>query len=85
MTRGSAWACGAGAAAAGGDVGVGVARALPAGRTVTLRLTAPPELARELLVRPRARRLRLELLVTDRAGNAVRSSRMLRVRVVGRS
>jgi hypothetical protein len=55
--------------------GFGRSRALTAGRTATLRVRASRDLAREF----RGRRLRLLLLVTDRAGNVVRSSRMLRV------
>ena len=61
--------------------GTGVARALPAGRTTTLRFRAPAELGRELRLRPRSHRVRVRLLVTDRAGNVVRSSRVVRVSV----
>ena len=61
--------------------GTGPARALPAGRTTTLRYRAPAELARELRLHPRSRRLRVRLVVTDRAGNAVRSSRVVHARM----
>jgi hypothetical protein len=53
----------------------GVVRALSAGRTATLRVRVSRATAREF----RGRRLRLGLLVTDRAGNVVRSSRVVRV------
>jgi hypothetical protein len=59
-----------------------VTRELPAGRTVTLRYRASAYLG-ELLLR-RSRPLRVALVVTDRAGNVVRSSRQLQVRVVRR-
>ena len=64
----------------------GIARALPAGRTVTLRYLASAELGEQLLLRPRLRRPRVDLVVTDRAGNVVRTSRVVRrsrVRVPG--
>lgn len=60
----------------------GAVRALAAGRSTTLRFRVSPDTARRLLVRRSARRQRLELLVTDRAGNVVRRTRTLAVRLV---
>jgi hypothetical protein len=65
--------------------GTGVTRALPAGRTVTLRYRSSAELGEQLLRRPRLRRPRVDLVVTDRAGNVVRTSRVVHVRVPPRA
>jgi hypothetical protein len=67
----------------GGEI-VGVVRALRADRRTTVRLTPPAYFAVEFLVHERARRPRIEVLVTDRAGNVARRSRTVTVRVVDR-
>lgn len=62
----------------------GTDRAVPAGRRVLLRFSTDWPFAYRVLTERRARRPRLELLVADRAGNTVRRSRTLHVRVVDR-
>jgi hypothetical protein len=57
-------------------------RAIAPGKAATLRLPNAPELTRELRLHPGSRRVHLELLVTDRAGNVVRQRRTVRVRVI---
>jgi hypothetical protein len=52
--------------------------------TATMRLGAGPELPETLLREPSSRRVRLQLLVTDRAGNVERRSRTIRIRVIER-
>jgi hypothetical protein len=75
-------ACDARLSATAGKVNSGhVSRAITPGRVATLRLPNEPEFRRELRVRPHSRRVHLELLVTDRAGNLVRQRRSVRVRV----
>ena len=59
-----------------------VAQTLRAGKAMTLRLRTAGEPAFELVRNPRARRLRLRLVATDRAGNLVRRSWSVRVRVI---
>jgi hypothetical protein len=61
-----------------------VARAVVPGGVATLRLPNAPEFERELLFNPRARKIRLELLVSDRAGNLQRQTRTIRIRVIER-
>ena len=63
---------------------VSVVRNLEADRETTVRLKAPHYFAAQLLLHKRARRPRLEVLVTDRAGNVSRRSRTVTVRVVDR-
>ncbi|MDA0161237.1 hypothetical protein OM076_13240 [Solirubrobacter ginsenosidimutans] len=76
-------ACDARLAFAGGENDRGnISQALEPGATETLRLRASDELQYELIAGRAARRLRLTLLVTDRAGNLVRRSVALRVRVL---
>ena len=76
-------ACDARLAFTGGEDDRGtVSRALEAGRTGALRLRASDALQFELIAGRAARRLRVALLVTDRAGNLVRRSVALRVRVL---
>jgi hypothetical protein len=71
--------------AATGEVRGGrVARAVTPGRVATLRLPSAPEFERQLLYHPRSRKVRLELLVSDRAGNRTRQTHTLRVRVIER-
>jgi hypothetical protein len=62
--------------------GFGVVRSLAAGRARVLELRADNRLAAELRRNPKARRVRLRLVVTDRAGNVVRRAGLLRVRVI---
>jgi hypothetical protein len=57
-------------------------RAIPRGKVATLRLPSDPEFRRELRLHPRSRRVHVELLVADRAGNVVRQRRTMRVRVI---
>jgi len=65
-----------------GDIGVSaVAGAVEAGRATDLRLRASDWLQWALITHPQIRRLPLRLVVTDRAGNVVRRSVTLRVRV----
>ncbi|HEY6892481.1 MAG TPA: hypothetical protein VI300_32045 [Solirubrobacter sp.] len=77
-------ACDARLAFPGGEEDRGnVSRALAAGRTGTLRLRASDALQYALVVtRGTRRNLRLALLVTDRAGNLVRRSSIVRVRIL---
>ena len=78
-------ACDARLTATAGKVDGGRAsRAIAPRKVVTLRLPSVPELTRELRRHPRSRRVHLELLVTDRAGNVVRQRRTLRVRAARR-
>jgi hypothetical protein len=67
-------------ATAGKVDGGRASRAIAAGEVATLRLPSEPELRRALRLHPRSRRVRLELLVTDRAGNLVRRRQTVRVR-----
>ena len=60
---------------------VEVALSVPAGRARTLRLQGA-DLADDLLRDPKTRRLRLRLVVTDRAGNLVRRTGTMRVPVI---
>ena len=76
-------ACDAQLALPGGEYGSGSdVAALAAGQPRTLTLRATGSLAHELLRDPKARRVRLRLSVTDRAGNVVRRGRTLRVPVI---
>lgn len=52
------------------------------GQAATLRLPGSSELEHELRSNPRSRRVRLELLVSDRAGNLVRQRQTVRVKVI---
>jgi hypothetical protein len=61
-----------------------IARALPAGRRWIAHVRVPRESANSVLLSKRARRPRLELLVTDRAGNVARTARTVRIPVVDR-
>ena len=61
-----------------------VVRELPPGGAMTARLAIPRWFANELLISRRARRPRLEVLVTDRAGNVASRSRAVVIRVVDR-
>ena len=54
------------------------------GQAATLRLPRVREFERTLVLEPRARLIRFELLVSDRAGNRVRRTRAVRVRVIER-
>ena len=66
------------------DVGDAIARSIPARRRTTVRLRGSSGLAQTLLLRVRDRRLRVRLEVADRAGNLVRRSAVVRVRVLSR-
>src|SRR6185436_8731772 len=68
--------------AAGEYTEVAVARSVPAGGARVLRLRVGGNLADELRRDPKVRRLRFRLVVTDRAGNLVRRSDTLRVRMI---
>jgi hypothetical protein len=57
-------------------------RAIAPGHVATLRLPTSSELEHELRFNPRSRRVRLELLVSDRAGNLVRRRQTVRVKVI---
>jgi hypothetical protein len=70
-------------ARAGGEVASAV-RELPADRAATLRLETPRHFARRMLMSKRARRPRLEVVVSDRAGNVARRARTVRFRIVDR-
>ncbi|WP_157591962.1 hypothetical protein [Solirubrobacter soli] len=59
-----------------------VVRSLAAGRTQEFRLGPSAELVEKLLREPKSRRVHLQLVVTDRAGNIVRRTGVLRVRVI---
>lgn len=59
-------------------------RSLPAGRDATVRLTTAGSFSHELLLSPRARRPRIEVLATDRAGNVARAARTVSVRIAPR-
>jgi hypothetical protein len=61
-----------------------IVRELPAGVTTIVRLKTPGHVGREMLKSRRARRPRIEVLVTDRAGNLARSARRVRFRIVDR-
>jgi hypothetical protein len=76
-------ACDARLTATAGKVDGGRAsRAIAPGKVATLRLPSEPEFRSELRRHPRSRRVHLELLVSDRAGNVVRQRRTVRVRVI---
>ena len=64
-----------------GHESVADVRELPAGRTTTFRLGPEEGFAHELLQSRRNRRPRLDVLVTDRAGNVARRSRTVVVPV----
>ena len=64
------------------DVFGDVVQALDPGRTTTLRVRLRSDIAHELVRNPRARRLRMRLVVTDRAGNLVRRGATVRVPVI---
>ena len=66
-----------------GREGASAVRALAAGRGRTLRIRASAWLAEQLRLHPGQRTQRLELVVTDRAGNVTRLARRLRIRVIG--
>ena len=63
-------------------VGDAVARSVAAGTRTTVRLRGSSGLAQSLLVRTGDHRLRVRLEVTDAAGNLVRRSARVRVRVL---
>jgi hypothetical protein len=69
-------------ATAGKVDGGRASRAIAPGKVATLRLPSEPEFTRELRLHPRSRRVHLQLLVTDRAGNVVRQRRTVGVRVI---
>jgi hypothetical protein len=64
---------------------VGVVREVPAGGTTTARLRIDRLLANDILRAPSERTPRLEVTVSDRAGNVARQSRLVRFRLAARS
>jgi hypothetical protein len=62
--------------------GGSVVAAVPAGRETVLRLRASDSLRYVLIVSPRTRRLRAQVVVTDRAGNVTRRAATLHVRLL---